>query len=317
MDPESEKLLRESVRKVMAGPSGEIPSRLNELGWDEVAAGDPAGAAVMLFEEQGRALVSSTLLDKVLLAELESELTAGVTAVCYPMPAPAGHSGMQAEINGVCLSCPSPDSLLLVTSGVSAALDAAAALVGTASPATLRVEPIPSFDADLSWYSVTGSANRTLEPSVRWTAAVAAGRRALAAEILGTATEIVRLAVEHTSVRHQFGSSIAAFQSVRHRLAEAQVHVTGARTLLAAAVDDGGGVCAALAKAAAGRAHERASAAAVQVCGAIGASLEHPLHRYVERGTVLDALLGDHRELARRLGADVLSSGQTPMLVEV
>jgi alkylation response protein AidB-like acyl-CoA dehydrogenase len=63
------------------------------------------------------------------------------------------------------------------------------------------------------------------------------------------------------------------------------------------------------------------SASAVQVCGAMGATLEHPLHRYVNRGAVLDGLLGSSAELTVELGAmiraSVASGGEIPLLVEV
>jgi alkylation response protein AidB-like acyl-CoA dehydrogenase len=63
------------------------------------------------------------------------------------------------------------------------------------------------------------------------------------------------------------------------------------------------------------------SARAVQVCGAMGATLEHPLHRYVNAGAVLDGLLGSSAELTAELGAmiraTVASGGEIPLLVEV
>ena len=100
-----------------------------------------------------------------------------------------------------------------------------------------------------------------------------------------------------------------------------------ARALLAASFGDGSqplaiaAVAAAAAKARAGRAHQTVSASAVQVCGAMGATLEHPLHRYVNAGAVLDGLLGSSAELTAELGAmiraTVTSGGEIPLLVEV
>lgn len=51
------------------------------------------------------------------------------------------------------------------------------------------------------------------------------------------------------------------------------------------------------AKAAAGRAHRAVSDVALQVCGAIGLTAEHDLHRYVTRGFQIDALCGSHDQL--------------------
>jgi alkylation response protein AidB-like acyl-CoA dehydrogenase len=111
---------------------------------------------------------------------------------------------------------------------------------------------------------------------------------------------------------------------VRHRLADAHVAIAAARALLAASFGDVSGygaVAAAAAKARAGRAHQTVSGAAVQVCGAMGATLEHPIHRYVNRGAVLDGLLGSGAELTAELGAmvraAVTAGEEIPLLVEV
>jgi alkylation response protein AidB-like acyl-CoA dehydrogenase len=141
--------------------------------------------------------------------------------------------------------------------------------------------------------------------------------RALAAELIGTAGEVLRLAVEHTSTRSQFGAPIAAFQAVRHRLADAHVAIAAAQALLDAAFVAGDDATARAAKAQAGRAHEQASAHALQVCGAIGSSLEHPLHTFVSRGVVLDALLGGWAQQVDALGHGVLTTGTTPLLIDV
>jgi hypothetical protein len=57
------------------------------------------------------------------------------------------------------------------------------------------------------------------------------------------------------------------------------------------------------------------------VCGAMGATLEHPLHLYVNRGAVLDGLLGSSGELTAELGSvvrtTVTADGQLPLLVKV
>jgi hypothetical protein len=313
MDRENATLLAASVREVFAGPTEHIGKLLDDLGWDEAVTEDPAFAATILFREQGRSLARTALLDRVLIAELTEVLPGKVDAVCYP-PDWSGDRPADAStrVAGILLARPVPSAVVLCVCGGPDAPS-----IGLLPARELDIQPLPSIDDELEWFSATGSTPASPVPSRRWPDAVAAAQRALAAEILGTGGELLRLAVEHTSVRKQYGAPIAAFQSVRHRLAEAHVHLTGAQALLEAAFLDGSPTAAAAAKAAAGRAHERASAAAVQVCGAIGASLEHPLHRYVNRGTALDALLGSHRDLASRLGAQLLETGETPLLVEV
>jgi hypothetical protein len=53
----------------------------------------------------------------------------------------------------------------------------------------------------------------------------------------------------------------------------------------------------------------------------MGATLEHPLHQYVNRGAVLDGLLGSSGELTAELGsvlrATVAAGGELPLLVKV
>ena len=56
MDAEEIDLLTGSLRAVFAGDGADVPRQLRELGWDEVAAADPAAATTLLFTEKGRAL---------------------------------------------------------------------------------------------------------------------------------------------------------------------------------------------------------------------------------------------------------------------
>ncbi len=68
---------------------------------------------------------------------------------------------------------------------------------------------------------------------VPWAAAVAAGQRALAHELVGASRRMLDLAREHAVERVQFGRPIAAFQAVRHRLAESFVAIEAADAALA------------------------------------------------------------------------------------
>src|SRR5690606_27566598 len=64
--------------------------------------------------------------------------------------------------------------------------------------------------------------------TMAWPAAVAAGRRALAHELVGAARAMLDLARSHALERVQFGQPIARFQAVRHRLAETLVAIEAA-----------------------------------------------------------------------------------------
>ncbi|HSW12000.1 MAG TPA: acyl-CoA dehydrogenase family protein [Solimonas sp.] len=115
-------------------------------------------------------------------------------------------------------------------------------------------------------------------------------RIALAAEASGLLQAAIASAVEHLSVRKQFGRPLGAFQALRHRMAECAVLAGGVRWLAlqaAATEDEGDAALAAL--------HAQDSATRVvydlhQMLGAMGMTLEHPLHLWTYR---LKALLSE------------------------
>jgi hypothetical protein len=115
-------------------------------------------------------------------------------------------------------------------------------------------------------------------------------RVALAAEAAGLIQAAIDSTVEHISVRKQFGRPIGTFQALRHRMAECAVLAGGVRHLMrkaAASGDDGDAALAAY--------HAQDSATRVcyemhQMLGAMGMTLEHPLHLWTYR---LKALLSE------------------------
>jgi hypothetical protein len=285
-----------------------VERQLAELGWAEVTADDPASATILLFAEHGRALARTRLLDRVVLEALapDLEMTAD-DVVCYPEPRAADSDG----ISGVALAAVDAGARLIVP---RATPDGSQISIVSARDATFS--PVPSVDADLTWFRVTGPLGPT-QPAPSWSLALAAAHRAVAAELTGLAREILRLAVEHTTTRHQYGVPVSSFQAVRYRLAESHVAIVAAEGLVETAFVVGTPFAAAVAKAQAGRAHEATSAAAIQVCGAMGSSLEHPLHRYVARGLVLDAFLDGWADLVVQLGTQVHTSRSASELVEI
>ncbi|NUU20021.1 MAG: acyl-CoA dehydrogenase [Streptomycetaceae bacterium] len=144
--------------------------------------------------------------------------------------------------------------------------------------------------------------------------ALAAGRRALAWWLVGTGRTMLELARTHVLDRTQFGRPLAAFQAVRHRLAETLVALDGAEATLAAADTDLGAL---LAKAAAGQAALTAARHCQQVLGGIGFTAEHDLHRHIKRVLVLDGFLGSTKELTREAGALVARDHTAPRLMHL
>ena len=121
------------------------------------------------------------------------------------------------------------------------------------------------------------------EVKTRW-------RIALAAEAAGLLAAALASTASYVTERQQFGRPLATFQAIRHRLAEAQVRTNGVYWLAmkaAGTLDPGDAALAAL--------HAQESARACvydfhQFLGAMGMTLEHPLHLWTYR---LKALIGE------------------------
>jgi hypothetical protein len=312
MDHEEQAMLASSLREVFADPAVEVDVLLADLGWDDVVNDDPATASRLLFTAHGQSLSRAAVLDGVVLAELASVLPEPATAVCYPLPESGWQPSATADaVTGLLLRVPTDAERVVVP-----VLHQGRTTLAVMRAGELTATPVRTIDAELEWHTVTGRLDATASVDGAWESAVGAAHRALAAELIALAAEVLRLGVEHTSARVQFGAPISTFQAVRHRLADAYVAITAATALLDAAFVDGSRTAAKAAKAQAGRTHELVSANVMQVCGAMGATYEHPLHRYVARGAAYDALLGRWDHLAGELG-EILTSMPVPRLVEV
>jgi Acyl-CoA dehydrogenase, C-terminal domain len=117
-------------------------------------------------------------------------------------------------------------------------------------------------------------------------------RVALAAEAAGLIQAAVDSTVEHLTVRKQFGRPLGSFQALRHRMAECAVLAGGVKwlALKAAATADPGD--AALAAFHAQESGSRIAYDLHQMLGAMGMTLEHPLHLWTYRLKLLLSELG-------------------------
>jgi hypothetical protein len=278
---------------------------LADLGWSDIESEYPVEACELLFRAQGRSRLNSDSLDKVLLAELAPVLDGAVDGIVLPGIAVGYRPGSDAErVNGILLG-PMPTGRI----AVAVSNPKGEVSVGIVDTNGLEATRLDTFDTSAYWTQVTGPMTGDLvDASAEWASAVAAAHRALATELVALADQALRIAVEHVSVRIQFGAPIGSFQSPRHLLADASATLEGARALLGTTWRCGGELSALTAKAAAGRAHRAVSDAALQVCGAIGLTIEHDLHRYVTRGFQIDALCGSYQQLEALL-ADRLFAG--------
>ena len=180
--------------------------------------------------------------------------------------------------------------------------------------ATVEEEALAGMAQGSGWFRVRarGSSARDLGP---WAHVERRSRLALASELAGVANRILDVAAEQVSTRRQFGKPIGVNQSVRFRLSESYAEVVGAKALVAAAWEDGSAASACWAKAVAAGAHDLVAKHAMQVCGAIGLSEEHPLPALVRRGQSLDALLGSAAEALASVGNRLWSDDPVPAAV--
>ncbi|WP_159539770.1 acyl-CoA dehydrogenase family protein [Aeromicrobium sp. 9AM] len=137
---------------------------------------------------------------------------------------------------------------------------------------------------------------------------------ALAAEAVGGADRATRDTVEYAKVRHQFGKPIGSFQAVKHRCADMQVRLAGARAGLRHAgsvLVDGSediDLLASVVKVYATKSYFRTAADMIQLHGGIGFTWEHPAHFHFKRAKSLEILGGTHVELRAAI-ADVVLAG--------
>jgi hypothetical protein len=161
--------------------------------------------------------------------------------------------------------------------------------MGIAQPTASDVEPVESLFA-YPMGKLRGGAKLTPLPDENAASLRKWLRVALAAEASGLLHAAIASAVEHLTLRKQFGRPLGTFQALRHRMAECTVLAGGVRWLAlkaAGTADEGDAALAAM--------HAQDSATRViydvhQMLAAMGMTLEHPLHLWTYR---LKALLSE------------------------
>jgi alkylation response protein AidB-like acyl-CoA dehydrogenase len=188
-------------------------------------------------------------------------------------------------------------------------------------PAVLAVEPGPGVDVEpMRTVDLTrrqarvrfdAAAGQLLASGATAQRAVAAMTSAacvaLAAEQVGGAQRVVRMAAEYAQVREQFGRPIGSFQAIKHQLSDALVGVEAARAALAHAAGahgtPGSARAASVAKAFCSEVYSAAAETTIHVHGGIGFTWEHLAHLYYKRAVTSEVLFGGprhHRELIAR-----------------
>jgi hypothetical protein len=308
MDGDDLELFERSIRGATERHTGApLDATLEELGWGEALSSEPRAAVSVLFGLQGETGATSSALDQVLRSALGLDVSVVVPAPGSATPPGSIESG-RLTVDGLLLS-DAAEAVVVSTDG-----DEEVAVRVATSELSLRT--VQGVDPWLGLIEVTGEvAAADVEPMPGWAAAVALGQVAVGHELVGASRKMLALARLHALEREQFGQPIAAFQAIRHRLAETLVAIETADAVLDAAWLDRSPQTAAMAKALAGRGARTAARHCQQVLAGIGFTTEHDLHRYVRRTLVLDQLLGSARTLTRGLGEELIATRTLPGLL--
>lgn len=317
MDASEIELVRASMRHLVTNyPPAELATQLLESGWGDLLATEAAVAIGLLAEEAGRSTTAGPMLDLVLQHGLGLQPDAATGVVLPPLARGgvetyAGRAdGAVVVVNGLVLAGHERATRWLVATDAGVFSVEAGALAFRAAGAG---------DVALALRSVGGSATGSVlvASSEKWRSAVTLGRKAIAAELIGLAAQMLEDTVAYVNVRHQYGRPIGSFQTVKHRLADVHVATVAARVGLATAWSDSTDVSAMAALCLATRAQQLAATHCQQVHGGIAFTVEHGFHRFIRRGQLVGGLLGHPDDLLRTIGEALIerkSAPRTPQL---
>ncbi|MFI7083455.1 acyl-CoA dehydrogenase [Streptomyces anulatus] len=347
------------VRELLDAESPAVPG-VRPAHWEALAAqgltgihlpeayggggGDLLDLAVVLEEAAYASLPGPYLATTLTSAVLRHAMAAGAGALGGPLRELAAGERTAA----LALA---PGTLIATPAEGGHRLDGTAPPVLTAGAADLLLLPAATADGE-HWFLVDAGAegiavrpHRSVDPTrptaeVRADAVRVPAHRVLpldsalvadlaavllAADACGSAARSLDTAVEHATVREQFGRPIGAFQAVKHLCADMLVRLEQARALTwdaaraaddaALAADEGAektggtgsgvrGLAAALAAATAPEAAYTCAKDAIQILGGIGFTWEHDAHLQLRRAVLARQLLGTadtHRLRAARL----------------
>jgi hypothetical protein len=317
LDQDTLDLFARTVRSVLDTPDADRTAALEEVGWRDILATDARAVVPLVFRLHGERRARSALLDDVAVegmnagsAEWLEEL--GAASYVHPKPGQrfAGHlHGADLVVDGIARRDSREGQMVTVARGDDRPR---LALLPTSA---VEHTTIHGMDPTLGLTRVVGTVAEgafELRDAPSPEAAEPACRRALAYELVGLGSAMLDLTVEYAGVRTQFGQPIGAFQAVKHRLADVLVALRAAEVAADESWEGDTAVAAAAAKCLAGRAFRLAAENCLQVMGAIGFTLEHDLHRFILRGTVLDVLYGSARELRVEVGRALVERRRMP-----
>jgi len=280
-----------------------VPEAFGGLGMDDVDL-------VLILEEVGRVALAEPVLSTAVGAALLASLSEARVAGEWLPKVAAGDARLAVghEQSPFVADAHVADLLLL---------PAGAGLHAVPREA-VRLEPQASNDGAQRLFRVTFDATPSTRIAERdearelRDAALDRGALGCAAQALGVADQLVKLAADYAIQREQFGVPIGSFQAVKHMLADVMVKIEYARSHVyrsahsiaqrtpARAVD------VSMAKLAACEAALCAGRTSLQVHGAIGYTYEQDVHVWMKRAWSLDLAFGDSVFHRARLCAGVI-----------
>lgn len=313
MDAAELQLFTDSLRLSLARHGDDADAALAEVDWRAALADDPRAATRAVFGVLGELNARSSALDDVLTFAVGLDPSGDRAVVLPPIgrhAPPATYHRAELTISGLATArVDAASELLVVIDGGKQHF------LSRAAVSALEVAPVAGMDPAGGWRSVRGQVKVSEITAVAWDEVVAAAQLALAQQLTGGARAMLVLAREHAVSRSQFDRPIAAFQAVRHKLAESLVAVEGAAAALDAGWSDPAPIGASMAKLVAGNAARTVARHAQQVLAGMGFTSEHPFHRYLKRMLVLDGLFGSSASLGSELGASVMAARRVPPLL--
>ncbi len=238
MDDGDRTLFEGSLRHACESSNAAALDRsLEELGWHEALSADPSMAVSILFDQLGRTNAHASALDAVLGFGLGRNARSSVGAILPALGdwlAPGQIVGSDLIIRGIGTASLVDRTTAFVVAGSGARH---LALEVTTTDLTLR--SVQGVDPQLGLVEVAGDgvpfqAQHDLA-SGEWPRAVGMAQLAVAHALVGASRAMLELARRHALERIQFGQPIAAFQAVRHRLADTLVAIEAADAALVSA----------------------------------------------------------------------------------
>jgi acyl-CoA dehydrogenase len=329
-------LLEESVRTVFAenspaqgsDPIGPLRNALDSAGFPWVGvpeayggSGGSLGEASAIWREEGRAASPVPLADVSLagwlLAEADLIQEQGAWTVAPPrFGVHTAQADGRLHVDGTFAGVPNADNADVIVAVVESVPD------GPAAEPELYVVAIDRSTVDVSVHENLAGESRDVViakslslapdrfrpvPAMMADALLLRGALTRIQLASGAMDSAVACALEHASERSQFGRPIGSFQAVQHlavRAAEHQVLADAAARAVSLS-ERPLALEIAAAKVVVSEAAGVVAATTHQICGAIGMTLEFPLHRWTRRLWAWRDEYGGSTYWKRRLGADV------------